>query len=573
MSVSRVASTLARASTLSVLLCTASWAQSPGDQFTRDQNLAARGERIKALARQTPDTQRGSPPTQSRVKAGPCFPVNEVLVEGMSLVPQSAVAAITRPYSGSCVGSDEINLLLRKLTELYLDRGYITSRIYVPEQDIGGSRVLKLRAVEGVFSDIYLNGKPAPGSGELRTAFPGLRGRPANIRDVEQGLDQINRLASSKAKTTMLPGADVGTSILDVGIEHGFPWQVSLGNNNLGQKQTGTSKSAVSLRQENLLELNDLLSLTYEHSGPDYPGDSDGWGESDSYSGTFSVPYGYWTLSANGAWYEYTSEVPGNFSTLETSGTSGQLGIAADRVIHRGQDSLTQVHLALTYKETDNFLLGNRIEVGSRQYSVGSIGLTHSRRMFGGLWTFDVGLDQGLDLFGAVDKGDPSAGDADPHFTKLTGALSVSTPFDLGDQHLVVSSIANAQLSPDNLFGAEQISLGSYSNVRGTRESLLYGNNGFFVRNDIAWRTMPWADSPKMVELLGELRPYLGLDHGRIFSQSSYGIEGGYLTSWTAGTRLSGGKVNFDLGYSDVLATNASDPDGGLFFFNASLNF
>ncbi|PST17387.1 ShlB/FhaC/HecB family hemolysin secretion/activation protein [Mesorhizobium plurifarium] len=547
-------------------------AQTPADDFARNKAQEARVQRLDDLSRRTPKSEPAQAEPDTTAAGGTCFTIDRVVVEGARTVPAKAVAAITGPHAGRCVGIGEINGLMRALTELYLDRGLVTARVYVPDQDIAESRVLRFAVEEGKLADIYLDGKPSA-SRQLATAFPGIKGRPVNIRDIEQGLDQINRLSSRKAKTAMLPGREAGVAILDVDIEQGQPWHFSIGNSNLGQEQTGISQSSVSWRHDNLLDLNDLWSFTYEHSGPDYPGDGDGFGDSDSYAGSLSIPYGYWTVTANGSWYEYTSAVEGESSTMQTSGTSGQLGLTADRVVHRGQSSLTLVSLGLIYKETDNFLLGNRIEVGSRQYTVGSLGLSHSTRLFGGSWSFELGVDQGLDLFGAVEPGSPSAGEADPHFTKLNATVNASTPFDVAGENFIASAIASGQVTGDNLFGAEQMALGSYANVRGSRESLIFGNNGFFVRTELTWRTLPWEGEAGLTGLLGEFRPYLGLDHGRIFRQPRHAIDGGHLTSWTAGARLTGGKLDLDLGYSDVIASSVAGADTGLLFVNATINF
>ncbi|HMF66193.1 MAG TPA: ShlB/FhaC/HecB family hemolysin secretion/activation protein, partial [Phyllobacterium sp.] len=412
--------TLTNASVLLLLFLGHAFAQSPADEFARKQARQEQEQRLDALKKMTPNDAAASK-QQAAVKQpadGKCFAIDRVEVEGVDQFPDKIVAPLVKPYEQKCVGLGEINALLRDLTYLYLDKGFITSRAYVPEQDIGKTRLLRLVVVEGKVAEIYLNGKPAPKSGLLATAFPALRGTLTNIRDIEQGLDQINRLSSNDAKTAMLPGKSDDTSILNVENKQSFPLHFSLSNSNLGQESTGLSKSSASATADNLLGLNDQLSLSYEHSGPDYPWGNDGDGKSNSYSGNVSVPYGYWTVSANGSWYEYKSTVPGNFSTLETSGDSGQAGFGVDRVIGRDKDSITTVKSSLTYKQTNNFMLGSKIEVGSRQYTVGSLGISHSRRMWDGLWVFDASYDQGIDLFGAVEKGEPGAGNADPRFSK-----------------------------------------------------------------------------------------------------------------------------------------------------------
>ncbi|WSG77617.1 ShlB/FhaC/HecB family hemolysin secretion/activation protein (plasmid) [Rhizobium beringeri] len=550
-------------------------AQSPADDFTRRQEEQTQSQRLDALRRATPggsaDKENGSLPAGSG--NGACFDIMRVEIDGANLLSAQEIGKVTAPYGNRCVGLAEINAVLRDVTHLYIDHGYVTSRAYVPQQDIRKTRILRLLVVEGTLSDIYLNGQKVAGSGSLAAAFPGLIGRVVNIRDIEQGLDQMNRLQANDAKSAMLPGPKDGTSILNIENRPGRPWHASIGNNNMGQESTGFSRSSASLTFDDLLDINDQWSFSYEHSGPNYPWSNDGKGYGNSYSGSVSVPYGYSTVSLNGSWYQYESAVEGNFQSLETSGNSGQAGLGIDRVVLRDKDSITTVRSSLTYKQTNNFLLGNLIEVGSRRYTVSEIGVSHSRRMFGGIWVFDASYDKGLGLFDAVEPGDPGAGNADPRFSKFNATISVTQPFQAAGRQFELTSLLSGQYSPDNLLGAEQISLGSYSNVRGTRESVLFGNNGMFSHNEIVWRTKSNESGDAVAKVLGELRPYLGLDYGHVYSQKRFDMTGGDLVSWTAGIRAVGGNISADLGYSDIVASSLDHVDGGLFYFSASTHW
>ncbi|MBB4576274.1 ShlB/FhaC/HecB family hemolysin secretion/activation protein [Rhizobium lentis] len=551
------------------------YAQSPADDFNRRQEQQSQTQRLDALRRATPGggadaEDRTLPASQG---TGACFDITHVEIDGANRLSAAEIGKVTAPYGNRCVGLAEINAVLRDVTHLYIDHGYVTSRAYVPQQDIRKTRILRLLVVEGTLSDIYLNGKKAVGNGSLASAFPGLIGRVVNIRDIEQGLDQINRLQANDAKSAMLPGPKDGTSVLNIENRPGRPWHVSLGNNNMGQESTGFSRSSASLGYDDLLGINDLWNFSYEHSGPDYPWENDGNGYGNSYSGSVSVPYGYSTVSLNGSWYQYESAVEGNFSTLETSGNSGQAGIGIDRVVMRDKDSITTVRSSLTYKQTNNFLLGNLIEVGSRRYTVGEIGISHSRRMFGGIWVFDASYDRGLGLFDAVKAGEPGAGDADPRFSKFNATITVTQPFQAIGRQFELTSLVSGQYSPDNLLGAEQMSLGSYSNVRGTRESVLFGNNGVSSHNEIVWRTKSNESGGAAAKAFGELRPYLGFDYGHVYTQKRFDMTGGDLAGWTAGIRAVGGTISADLGYSDILASSVDDVDGGLFYFSASTHW
>lgn len=550
-------------------------AQTPADDFNRRQEEQSQTQRLDALRRATPggsaETENGALPAGGG--NGACFDITRVEIDGAKLLSAQEIGKVTAPYGNRCVGLSEINAVLRDVTHLYIDHGYVTSRAYVPQQDIAKTRILRLLVVEGTLSDIYLNGQKVAGNTSLATAFPGLIGRVANIRDIEQGLDQMNRLQANDAKSAMLPGPKDGTSILNIENHPARPWHVSFGNNNMGQQTTGFSRSSASLGFDDLLDINDQWNFSYEHSGPDYPWSDDGKGFGNSYSGSVSVPYGYSTVSLNGSWYQYESAVEGNFSTLETSGNSGQAGLGIDRIILRDKDSITTVRSGLTYKQTNNFLLGNLIEVGSRRYTVGDLGISHSRRMLGGVWVFDVSYDKGLGLFDAVKAGEPGAGDADPRFSKFNATVSATEPFEAIGQKFELTSLISGQYSPDNLLGAEQISLGSYSNVRGTRESVLFGNNGVFTHNEFVWRTKSNENGGPAAQAFGELRPYVGFDYGHVYAQKRFDIAGGDLASWTVGIRTVGGNISADLGYSDIVASSLDHVDGGLFYFSASAHW
>jgi len=105
--------------------------------------------------------------------------------------------------------------------------------------------------------------------------------------------------------------------------------------------------------------------------------------------------------------------------------------------------------------------------------------------------------------------------------------------------------------------------------VRGTRESMLFGNNGFFIRNDLVWRTQPFADKAELERIFGELRRYVGLDYGRIAAEPHYGIAGGDMVGWTVGAKLAGGNLNLEIGYSDVFGGTVETRDTGLLFVSA----
>ncbi|WP_336510337.1 POTRA domain-containing protein, partial [Agrobacterium tumefaciens] len=170
-----------------------SYAQSPAEDFSRRQEQQEQLQRLEDLKQVTPDSvisRADRAPRGDATSTGPCFDISRVEIEGATRLSAATLGTLTRPFNDRCVGVADITTLLKAITDLYLDKGFVTSRAYVPPQDIAGTRLLRLVVVEGTISDIYLNGHPVARNGAFATAFPGVKGEVANIRDIEQGLDQ-----------------------------------------------------------------------------------------------------------------------------------------------------------------------------------------------------------------------------------------------------------------------------------------------------------------------------------------------------------------------------------------------
>ncbi|WP_455479877.1 ShlB/FhaC/HecB family hemolysin secretion/activation protein [Bartonella sp. B23] len=555
-------------------------AQTPTDNFSREHSEQQRLQNLEHLRALTPKGMNSSPERKqsAHLSGGDCFTIHNIIIEGVHHVKNHAFAAITEPYIGRCIGLYDIQILIKQLTKVYLDKGYVAARFYIPDQDIKNSKTLKFVVVEGKLSEIYYNGSPASRyNNVVWSAFPGLKGRILNMRDIEQGLDQMNRLQSAHAKSELLPGSEDGSTIINISNRPDKALKVTFSHDNLGQLSTGYARYNAGLKLENILEMNDAWAFSYQRSEQGYWGGIEQEGHSNNISASVSIPYGYWTFYLSGYVYNYQSLIKGNFTDMETTGNSSELYGSTSYVLHRDSFSLTTLNFGFSYKRTNNYLLGNKIEVGSRQYSVANFGISHSRKMLGGTWTFDISYLQGLRLFHSVKKHDLGAGDAEPQFAKLTGMISAMTPFKLGEWNFVLSNLLSGQYSPHNLLGAEQISLGGASNVRGTRDSLIFGNNGFFTRNDLLLRTIPWSDNVVFKSVFGEFRPYIGLDYGRAFSQPQadnrlYGFTSEQLAGWTAGVKLQGGIISLDASYSSILWSTVKHKKSGTFFMTLTMD-
>lgn len=90
----------------------------------------------------------------------------------------------------------------------YGDAGYTAACAYLPEQDIGDGE-LTIEVVEGKLSAIVMRINGAAARSEARQAFPGMIGGPLYMRDVQQGLDQLNRLPNVRRQASLMRALDL----------------------------------------------------------------------------------------------------------------------------------------------------------------------------------------------------------------------------------------------------------------------------------------------------------------------------------------------------------------------------
>lgn len=435
-----------------------------------------------------------------------CFELSDIRIEGADWLSLEQKQAIIEPLLGQCVGRSQINQLLQNITALYFDAGFVTSRAYIAQQNIANG-VLVIQVVEGEIESMRLNGNDP--SINLATAFPNLEGKRLNLRDLEQGLEHINRLESCNSTIGLEPGSYLGASIINIDANCGNPFVLRLGRNNSGLKSTGEQQQSLFVSMDNPFSLNDYAYLSYQTDTKK----EDRGKHSESLSGHWDMPLGYWLFSLNASRFEYTSLVDGSFSTFETTGTNTSQNLSVERTLHRDKNSKTRLATGLTRKHTKNYIEGTLIDTSSRVLAVADVSLQHEHFFSGGAQLISrLGYYRGLDRLGAKSDDKSEAGEPKAQFDKYTLSFDYSNAWSLADKLLILQSTFSAQQSDDELFSTEQLSIGSEYTVRGYKENSLSGNSGAYWRNTLGLiiRT-PWANN-----WLQYVKPAIGLDAGLI---------------------------------------------------------
>lgn len=426
------------------------------------------------------------------------FEIHRIEVEGNRVLSDAEVSAITAPFVGHRLGANRINLLLRRFTEAFVAGGYITTRAYLGQQNLA-SGVLRVTVVPGRVETFQLNGK---GGGWLTDAgtewqFP-APGDMLRLADLEQGVDQINRLRRNRAEMQILPGQTPGGSIVALTNNPGDRFRFNAGVDNYGSRVTGISRTRLGIDADNALGLQESLGMSYV-----------GTVDTNAAVASAAVPFGYNTFSYTASLSEYQNTI-GDTALLYGRSVGHTFGW--NRVISRNQTGRQALDLTFTWRKSEREI--NNLQLDPQRLSV-------LRAAWSGLWRFaaggqqgyvtaEAGYSRGLSAFHATqDPGDIHRDEAHAQFNKLDASTTMQLPLPLFADRLQLAWRTQlvGQWTNVALFGSEQIYAGGMSTVRGFREGVIAGDRGAYLRNELAW-----ANAPGIIGI--RMEPYLFLDAG-----------------------------------------------------------
>ena len=419
--------------------------------------------------------------------------------------------AVLDKYRPLDLGKQRVALLLRQLNAQLVVHGFVTSRARIKRAD-RQANVLEIELVPGRVESYSSEGKPVGES--LLNAFPGKDKDILVLQDIEQGVQQIQRLRRYQAELRILPGQSPDASLVDIHLAEAKPWWFQFSGDNLGSRATGRNRARAVVSLENTLGFLESIGLTYLKSR-----------ESDATIASMAIPSGYNTWSASYAVSHFTQSLPAD---LQENGGSRTGTLAWNRVLHLSAAGRDAADVSLTRTNSQREIEGASLT--PERLTVIRASISRLRQGDGWRAWGEFGLSRGVSWFGAND--DSSTVDsADPHarFTKFEvhAGLSFKPKGDIG-QYL---GQIDAQTSRTGLYGSEQFRLGGMTTVRGYDEGAFSGDRGVLLRNE-------WHFSPKAIHALGgQVAPLGFIDHGvaRVVNGSNT-----RLTGAGAGLRFSG---------------------------------
>ncbi|EOI5721503.1 ShlB/FhaC/HecB family hemolysin secretion/activation protein [Cronobacter dublinensis] len=456
----------------------------------------------------------------------PCFTIKRVTLTGKDALPHWVpLQRLADQAVGHCLGVQGINMIIGTLQDRIIEHGWVTTRVLAPQQDLREGE-LTLRIVPGRIRDVALTSD----SGRyirLWPTMPAHAGNLLDLRDIEQGLENMQRLPTVQARMELQPGDAPGESDIVIQRVQSRFWRVGAWVDDTGTESTGRYQGGVMLALDNPASLSDLFYVTASRD-LGFAGRK----SSKNISGHYSVPFGYWTLGLTASDYQYSQTIAGRNADILYAGKSHSLDVQLSRVLHRGAASKTSVTWDVLMREARNYIEDVEVENQRRRTSAWRLGLEHRHYLGPATLDASVSYQRGTRWFGAQPAWEEDVDD-ETYATALskivTWKASLTMPFTLWSQDFSWTTQYNRQMSDTPLTPQEEFSIGNRWTVRGfDGERTLSASRGWTLQNTLGWST------PLPAQEL-----YLGADYGEVGGNSSTHAElsGQHLAGGVLGVR------------------------------------
>lgn len=466
------------------------------------------------------------PPTQKPVEIPPTAPptpeevldvpgtitVRQFEFVGNTAFSQAELSQIVSEFVGKPVTFAQLIQAANKVTELYVQRGYITSGAYIPRQEIEAG-IVKIQVLEGSLEEIEVNiakGRLNPDYVRSRIAI--ATEKPLNVNRLQEALQllQGDPLIDSLS-AELSAGTRPGTNTLTVTVTGADTFNVTLKLDNNRNPSIGSFQRGIEISEANLFGIGDGIRFAYYNT--------DG---SDRFEGGYTIPVNPYngTVSFNFAIADNKIVEP-PFDRLDIEVDSLDFDLTYRQPVFRKATAEASQELALSFtaarRESESKLLGVRYPVfvgadeeGKTRVSALRFAQEWTQRSRQDVFSARSQFSVGLDLFDAtVNDREP-----DSRFFAWRGQLlylrllgeATGDPA-VGPTLLLRSDI---QLAASSLLPFEQFGYGGQATVRGYRQDVLLTDNGIGAS---AEARLPIARFPGVRGVL-QLAPFIDFGAG-----------------------------------------------------------
>jgi len=411
-------------------------------------------------------------PETTPTEASVTIQVKKVNITGSTIFKPEKFNSIIKSVEGREVTLEDLRKIADAITQLYLDRGYITSRAVLVDQTINDG-VVEIRVFEGGIEKIEVQGTKRLNPNYVRSRIALGTGQPLSTEKLENQLRLLRfDPLLENIEATLRPGTQIGKSILVVRVTENPNFRGQLGIDNFSPPSIGSERFAISGSYNNLTGNGDEISASFYRTLQ---------GGANIYDLSYRLPIN----PMNGTLQLRTSinnnqVVEGAFKNLQISGESQLYEISYRQPIVRSPKEELALSLGFAVQNGQTFLFASPRPFGlgpdangSSRTRVIKFAQDYVVRDTTGAWSGRSLFSFGTGLFDGTINDDPI-----PDSRFFSWLAQIQRVQRINQDNLLIAS-AELQLTPDALLPSQQFVVGGGQSVRGFRQNARAADNGF----------------------------------------------------------------------------------------------
>lgn len=396
--------------------------------------------------------------------------VKKVKIVGSTILNDVELVTISKTLEGQQVTPEQIQKAAQSITQIYADRGYLTSQAVVDPQKIVDG-VVTIQVIEGRVEKIEIQGLTNTNPDYVRSRVELGTNTPLNTAKLE---DQLRLLRAdpifSNVEASLKSGSQPDSSILVVTVKEANQFGGFAGIDNFSPPAVGSERYGGGLFFRNLSGNGDTFAASYYGTTT---------GGSNQYDLSYSIPLnpmnGTLSLRYSPSNYRIT-QAP--FDVLNIRGNNNLFDLNFRQPLVRTSVEEFALSLGYSYQRGQTFAFNNLAipfgigpePDGTSRTSIFKFGQDYTLRDLFGAWSLRSQFSLGTGLFGSTNVTTPSG-------SFLSWLGQIQRVQSLGTDSLLIGAL-DLQLSADPLLSSQQFTIGGGQSIRGFRQNARSGDNG-----------------------------------------------------------------------------------------------
>ncbi|GLI54982.1 hemolysin activator protein, HlyB family [Propionigenium maris DSM 9537] len=502
------------------------------------------------------------------INSGKKFYVSKITLINSELLSTKEKKEIISKYVNKEMGMVEIHQLIKDITNAYIKKGYIAARVTIPVDQNLKSEELSLQIFEGKLEKVEINDGRIKDKIKEKFNLQIKEGEVIDLKKIELSENIINSVPKSTGSYKLLPGSEIGQTILKGDFKRKRIGNIDLNYDNLGSEGTGEDNVKLSYTHGDILGFSDNLYIQGSTTTED---------DTERYSRNafldYKIPMGFWETGFNYSYSQSKNTMEGEVNEILQESETQSIKLKLNKTIFNGSRGRVRLESNFTLKDSDNYIEKSWVESSSYRSSQYDLGVSYTGILLNGSVYGKLSYTRGLGSLGA--HKDKEGSEAKRQFDRIKFYGRYYKPLGWLNNSLAYESTLDSQYSLDNLYSSDKFYIGDDTTVRGFKNGVS-GENGMFIRQQLYY-TLRFKEPRHVLKGLHGLQFFLGADYGFADNSINKGSSK-YLSREELFSASVGLKRNFNFGSLSVtysLPIKAPDyvekDESGIFYILAGI--